>query len=219
MKALTRGLDPASAGRVRPSLASEEKRCQERQEPFSGRARQENGVRSQIPLGAAPGAQGRAHARARSRASTSFAAPSNEPGRPVHVDDPGDIGGPGQRLVSGAAGEAVAPRIASELNTDQRQARNYPEQPPLIPHKIEGYQLDLNSNKCLSCHSRRRTEDSQAPMVSVTHFMDRDGNFLADVSPRRYFCQQCHVPQTDTTPPVGNDFLDVDDLLKAETKK
>ena len=37
------------------------------------------------------------------------------------------------------------------------------------------------------------TEESQAPMVSVTHYMDRDGNFLADISARRYFCEQCHV--------------------------
>ena len=29
---------------------------------------------------------------------------------------------------------------------------------------------------------------SQAPMVSITHFMDRDGQFLASVSPRRFFC-------------------------------
>ena len=109
--------------------------------------------------------------------------------------------------------EPEAPRIASELNTDQRQARNYPEQPPLIPHKIEGYQLDLNSNKCLSCHSRHRVEESQAPMVSVTHYMDRDMQVLAEVSPRRYFCLQCHVPQTDARPLVDNTFEDVTEII------
>ena len=45
--------------------------------------------------------------------------------------------------------------------------------------------------------------ESQAPMVSITHFMDRDGQFLASVSPRRYFCTQCHVPQHDVKPPVA----------------
>jgi len=65
--------------------------------------------------------------------------------------------------------------------------RNYPEQPPVIPHTIEAYQLDSNVNQCLSCHARARTGESQAPMVSITHFMDRDGQFLASVSPRRYF--------------------------------
>ncbi len=104
--------------------------------------------------------------------------------------------------------------IPKIVNTDILQARNYPMQPPLIPHKIRNYQIDLEVNKCLSCHSRSRTQDSQAPMVSVTHFMDRDGNFLAEVSPRRYFCNQCHVPQADIMPLVGNTFKDMHTLMK-----
>lgn len=99
------------------------------------------------------------------------------------------------------------------MNDDVKQTRNYPMQPPLIPHKIRDYQVDLNVNKCLSCHSRTRTEDSQAPMISVTHFMDRDGNFLAEVSPRRYFCSQCHVTQTDAKPLVSNTFTDMEKLM------
>ena len=89
-----------------------------------------------------------------------------------------------------------APRLLPQANTDMREVRNYPEQPPVIPHTIEAYQLDANVNQCLSCHARSRTGESQAPMVSITHFMDRDGQFLASVSPRRYFCVQCHVPQS-----------------------
>ncbi|UES50575.1 MULTISPECIES: nitrate reductase cytochrome c-type subunit [Roseibium] len=100
------------------------------------------------------------------------------------------------------------------VNSDIRQVRNYPEQPPLIPHTIEGYQIDKNSNKCLSCHSRTAIEVSQAPMVSITHFMNRDNQFLASVTPRRYFCNQCHVPQTDARPLVENDFVDVDEVLE-----
>ena len=106
-----------------------------------------------------------------------------------------------------------APRMMPESNTDLKKARNYPEQPPIIPHKIEGYQVDINVNKCLACHSRNAVEDSQAPMVSITHFMDRDGQFLASISPRRYFCNQCHVPQHEVKPPIGNSFVDVDALI------
>jgi cytochrome c-type protein NapB len=106
-----------------------------------------------------------------------------------------------------------APRMMPQSNTDLRKSRNYPEQPPIIPHKIEGYQVDINVNKCLTCHSRASVEDSQAPMVSITHFMDRDGQFLASISPRRYFCNQCHVPQHEVKPLVGNDFVDVDTLI------
>jgi cytochrome c-type protein NapB len=98
-------------------------------------------------------------------------------------------------------------------NSSEKEVRNYPEQPPVIPHTTEGYQIDLNGNKCLSCHARARTAESQAPMVSITHFMDRDGQFLASVSPRRFFCTECHVPQSTAKPPVGNDFIDIDSVL------
>ena len=45
-----------------------------------------------------------------------------------------------------------------------------------------------------------------APRISPTHFMDSDGKVGAEVAPRRYFCLQCHVPQADTAPIVGNTF-------------
>jgi cytochrome c-type protein NapB len=109
--------------------------------------------------------------------------------------------------------EGAAPRMMPMRNTTEKEVRNYPEQPPLIPHSIEGYQVDLNGNKCLSCHARARTSESQAPMLSITHFMDRDGQFLASVSPRRFFCTQCHVPQHQVKPPIENDFVDIDTLL------
>ena len=40
----------------------------------------------------------------------------------------------------------------------------------------------------------------------------REGQMLADVSPRRYFCTACHVPQADTAPLVGNTFTDMSEL-------
>lgn len=117
--------------------------------------------------------------------------------------------------------EPTPPAMQQVLNTDLKQVRNYPMQPPLIPHKIDGYQLDLKVNKCLQCHARTSTGHSQAPMVSVTHYMDRDNNFLADLSPRRYNCTQCHVTQLDAKLLVENDFVDIDELIKADaaTKK
>ena len=118
------------------------------------------------------------------------------------------------RGASAIDAEPNAPRMAQVEDRDIKRRRNYPMQPPSIPHKIDGYQVDLNTNKCLSCHSRRRSEESQALMVSVTHYMDRDGNFLAEVSPRRYFCSQCHVVQTDAKPMVANTYEDVDAILE-----
>ena len=95
---------------------------------------------------------------------------------------------------------------------DVRHMRAYPEQPPVIPHSIEGYQLSVNTNRCLSCHKREFTQGSGAPMISVTHYMTREGQMLADVSPRRYFCTACHVPQADTAPLVENLFKDMSEL-------
>lgn len=108
--------------------------------------------------------------------------------------------------------EAPPPKISRVENLDATPKRAYPMQPPLIPHKIDGYQVDLNVNRCMACHSRRQAEESRATMISVTHYMDRQGNFLADISPRRYFCEQCHVAQTNARPLLSNDFIDIDEL-------
>jgi nitrate reductase (cytochrome), electron transfer subunit len=108
--------------------------------------------------------------------------------------------------------EVKAPPLDRPIIDDVRRMRNYPEQPPIIPHSIDGYQLTLNTNRCLSCHRREFTEGSGAPMISVTHFMDRDGQVLSDVTPRRYFCTECHVPQTDARPLVPNTFQDAKDI-------
>jgi nitrate reductase (cytochrome), electron transfer subunit len=109
--------------------------------------------------------------------------------------------------------EGPADPMTPEQNTSVREPRNYPEQPPLIPHSTEGYEVSIHANKCLSCHARTRVRESQAPMISITHFSDRDGQFLASISPRRYFCTQCHVPQHNVRLPVENDFIDIDTLL------
>ncbi len=90
--------------------------------------------------------------------------------------------------------------------------RDYLHQPPLIPHQIRGYKVDLNSNKCLSCHSWQNYKKTGATKVSMTHFETRDGQQLSDVSPRRYFCNQCHVPQADAKPLVDNNFNSVKPL-------
>ncbi len=84
--------------------------------------------------------------------------------------------------------------------------RDFVQQPPLIPHTVAGYTITANFNKCMDCHAWSRARETGATKVSLTHFRDRDGKELTNVSPRRYFCMQCHVPQTDTKPLVGNTF-------------
>ncbi len=99
------------------------------------------------------------------------------------------------------------------LPTASHQERDHPvsdrdfvQQPPLIPHTTAGYQITRNFNKCMDCHAWQKAKYFGATKVSVTHFRTRDGQELDNISPRRYFCTQCHVAQTDAKPLVENGF-------------
>jgi cytochrome c-type protein NapB len=102
------------------------------------------------------------------------------------------------------------PRMSNTVNDDNRLPRNFAQQPPIIPHRVDGYQIDKNFNKCLDCHARAKTAFSQAVPVSPTHYIDREGKVLEHISTRRYFCMQCHVAQEPVKPLVGNSFQNVD---------
>ena len=107
-----------------------------------------------------------------------------------------------------------APELQKFNRDEEPLKRNYVQQPPVVPHKVRGYRVDLNSNKCLSCHSWDNYKESGATKVSLTHFNTRDGHALADISPRRYFCLQCHVPQAETEPLVENTYKSTTDLAE-----
>lgn len=84
--------------------------------------------------------------------------------------------------------------------------RAYRQQPPLIPHKIDGYQISPTNNACMNCHDWPGHVEAKAPKVSETHYVDRQGARLDKIAGTRYFCQQCHVPQADAKPLVNNTF-------------
>ncbi|ULB11557.1 nitrate reductase cytochrome c-type subunit [Cereibacter azotoformans] len=88
----------------------------------------------------------------------------------------------------------------------QRFVRNYRLQPPLIPHSIDKYQIDMKANECLACHEWRKSGERGAPTLSMTHYQDRDGLQTDTVATRRWFCSQCHVPQADAPALVENLF-------------
>ena len=132
-----------------------------------------------------------------------------------------------QVLISPVMAEGLPSSLrgASELDKDSNPAvvkrwqddqapimRNYVQQPPLIPHTVESYQINLKVNKCLTCHSWSNYRQSGATKISQTHFADRDNNAHANVAARRYFCSQCHVPQTNARPLVENTFNPVSTL-------
>ena len=91
--------------------------------------------------------------------------------------------------------------------SQKRIARTFSTQPPLIPHTIEGVDtLTLEENACLSCHGPENYKLVNAPKPSESHFKDRDGKTLTDVSAARRQCMTCHVPQADAKPIVENTF-------------
>lgn len=104
------------------------------------------------------------------------------------------------------ATENVAPAFHNIQKDGEVIALNYVNQPPMVPHSIKGYQVTKNTNQCLACHGVEHYRTTGAPRISPTHFMDRDGKISANVAPRRYFCLQCHVPQTDASPIIENKF-------------
>ena len=102
--------------------------------------------------------------------------------------------------------DSAAPVAKKYAKDNEPIARDYVQQPPLIPHKIKNYRINLKSNKCMSCHSWSNYREANATKISQTHFESRDKNVLANVSARRYFCTQCHVPQVNAQPLVENVF-------------
>ncbi|ATG75910.1 nitrate reductase cytochrome c-type subunit [Zobellella denitrificans] len=105
-----------------------------------------------------------------------------------------------------------AERIKDPVKDQGIQDRQYMHQPPLVPHQVRGYEVDLKVNRCLACHGWKNAAARNAPRVSPTHYETRDGMTLGDISPRRYFCLQCHVPQTGAKPLVDNTFTPVESL-------
>ncbi|MES0883520.1 nitrate reductase cytochrome c-type subunit [Roseibium sp. SCP14] len=110
-----------------------------------------------------------------------------------------------QTLRGAAVDEHVAVEDIFRPN-EGRVSRSYRQQPPLIPHKTQQYQIDLAANECLSCHDWTNAGDRGAPTLSMTHYLDRDGQQLDSVSGTRWFCNQCHVPQVNAPALIENTF-------------
>lgn len=102
------------------------------------------------------------------------------------------------------------------VNNDQILDRQYVQQPPLIPHSIDNYHITVKANKCLSCHSWKAAKQSGATKISLTHFKNREGTELSNVSAGRFFCTQCHVPQKNAQPLIENQYQPVDALSSSD---
>ncbi len=117
----------------------------------------------------------------------------------------------------------------------KRFARSYVNAPPLIPHSVEGLlPITAANNACLGCHMPDAAKSVGATPIPESHFVDfrpttkvdkkgrliKDGKAVANtadvkiakfkklkkLNPARYNCSQCHVPQANVKPLVGNTF-------------
>lgn len=117
----------------------------------------------------------------------------------------------------------------------KRFARSYVNAPPLIPHSVDGLlPITTKNNSCLGCHMPDVAKGVGATPIPESHFtdfrpetkLDKNGNVVKDgkvvenssdvkiakfkkmkkLNPARYNCTQCHVPQANVKPLVGNTF-------------
>jgi cytochrome c-type protein NapB len=112
---------------------------------------------------------------------------------------------------------AEKPYLGKRPGTEGQQkiARTFEEQPPLIPHAMTNFDdITLEENQCLTCHDVDTYEKKKAPKLGDSHFKDRDGKVQKTVSTLRWQCTQCHVPQVDAKPLVDNSFVGVPPATK-----
>jgi len=116
----------------------------------------------------------------------------------------------------------------------KRFARSYVNAPPLIPHSVDGLlPITAKNNACLGCHMPDVAKSMGATPIPESHFTDfrpstkiengkivKDGKAVANatdvkiakfkklkkLNPARFNCSQCHVPQANVKPLVGNTF-------------
>lgn len=104
----------------------------------------------------------------------------------------------------------VAPVIGGE-----KPQVNSPGAPPQIPHSTAGMvPVRMNANLCIGCHHKPMLQGKEIPPgvptpIPASHYVDtRTPGASPEQSVRgqRYICTQCHTPQADVSPLVGNTF-------------
>ena len=87
--------------------------------------------------------------------------------------------------------------------------RAYVGAPPQVPHSLDGMiPITRDSNTCVSCHQLpdqvgKKKVKGEPTAVPATHYTDVKNNAL---HMGRYNCTQCHTPQANVNPLVGNTF-------------
>ncbi|MBF0372963.1 MAG: nitrate reductase cytochrome c-type subunit [Alphaproteobacteria bacterium] len=112
--------------------------------------------------------------------------------------------------VKGLSGSAptelnAAPPVSTLVET-KKWERTFRQQPPMVPHQVDKYQIDIRANECLKCHDWQNAAKEKAPELSESHYKDRDGKQFETVYGGRWFCTNCHAGQTDAKLLIENTF-------------
>jgi len=82
---------------------------------------------------------------------------------------------------------------------------------PVIPHKVHDFEkITADQNRCTYCHVQPEMigqpveEGEPTPMPADHYASDPATTDSPAVAGGRWVCTQCHVPQADTPPLVGN---------------
>lgn len=116
------------------------------------------------------------------------------------------VAGEVKSLRSTEATQPDSPPAIYKVMEGTKHERAYRQQPPLVPHPTDKYEIDVKVNQCLRCHEWPYSDQEKAPKISDLHYIDRNGTRLDTVNGNRYFCKQCHVPQAEAKPLVENKF-------------
>jgi len=111
--------------------------------------------------------------------------------------------------------------------TAERYERSFENAPPMIPHMTDGFfPITKDNNICLSCHMPNVAPATGAVAIPESHFTNyrpdvkkvgdkyavdaKEGEVVAkkleNLSPARFNCSQCHVPQANVTVDIKNTF-------------
>lgn len=104
------------------------------------------------------------------------------------------------------------PQMAVQDTETGPFGRSYRQLPPMIPHDIEGLEIGLAGNECLTCHDWPNNVDTGATRISESHYIDRGGIARESVVGSRWFCTQCHAPQDEVEALVPNTFKPAQDV-------
>lgn len=110
------------------------------------------------------------------------------------------------------------PYQGSKPGAQKLIVRTFQGQPPLIPHKVDGFDdINATDNACLDCHINDNFRGQKIPRAGKSHFVaNADAKAEPVLDMQRWQCNSCHVPQIDAKPLVENSFKGNAAVVKAK---